>query len=215
MSVIESQLADELLEGAFRASYRYPADFVGFAAVVQAPGGRSEAERVSVEVSAEGVTVEGSSGLDEWASEQIRSMVAHRLGRPYAEGDGRHPKRVVDDAHPLGVLVELDDGMASSYRVADEQITVVTRQPGPRRFSIAVQERSQARGGVFLPKEFAVFTWAPDGALEVSEAYSDEYVEVDSLLLPSSRRVIRADRDGVTARQLTLADHLVAGGSAS
>ena len=88
-----------------------------------------------------GVSVTGAEGLDDWAPEQVRSMVGHRLGRPYDEGDGRHAKRVIEDDHPLGALVQLDDGMSSSYRVADGQIALVTRQPGPKRFSIAVQSR--------------------------------------------------------------------------
>ena len=54
-----------------------------------------------------------------------------------------------------------------------------------------------------------MFYWDVDGALEASEAYSDEYVEVDGVFLPAKRRVIRADGDGVSARLLTLTDHVL------
>lgn len=211
MSVVELERADVLLEEAQRAGYRYPPAFHGFRATLQTADATTEPALVAVSIGKDGVSVEGAEGLGGWAAEQIRSMVAHRLARPYEDGDGRHAKRAVDDGSPLGALVELEDGMSSSYRVAEGQIALVTRQPGPHRFSIAVQARLQVAEGAFLPKEFAVFHWGADGALEAAEAYSDVYAEVDELLLPASRRVIRADRDGVvSARQLTLKDHSLA-----
>jgi hypothetical protein len=214
MSVIDREQADVLLEGAQQTGYRYPPEFSGFTATLQSSVDAG-AQTVSVAVGAEGVSVAATEGLDSWAPEQVRSMVGHRLGRTYDEGDGRHSKRVVEDDHILGSLVQLDDGMSSSYRVADGQIALVTRQPGPKRFSIAVQSRVQTEHGSYLPAEFAVFYWGLDGSLEASEAYSDTYAEVDSLFLPEKRRVIRADGDGVSARLLTLTDHVLMAGVGS
>lgn len=215
MSVAEREQADVLLEEAQRSGYRYPLEFRGFRATLHTPGAGATSREVSVTTGEEGIEIVGAEGLDGWASEQVRSMVAHRLGRPYGEGDGRHVKHVVDDDHPLGTLVQLEDGMSSSYRIADGQIAVVTRQPGPKRFSIAVQARLETADGTFLPAEFAVFYWGTDGGLDAAEAYSDTYLEVDSLFLPAARRVIRADRDGVSARRLTLADHVLTTEAAS
>ena len=209
MSVIEKEQADVLLEEAQRTGYRYPLTFRGFGATLLFSGAEQASRAVTVTAGEDGVAVTGADGIDSWASEQVRSMVAHRLRRPYDEGDGRHAKRVVVDDHPLGALVQLDDGMSSSYRVADGQIALVTRQPGPKRFSIAVQSRLETEDGTFLSAEFAVFYWNIDGSLEASEAFSDEYVEVDSLFLPARRRVIRADGEGVSARLLTLTDHVL------
>lgn len=214
MSVIDREQADILLEGAQQAGYRYPATFSGFTAKLQSSVD-VEAEPVRVIAGADGVTVATPDGIDGWAPEQVRSMVGHRLGRPYDEGDGRHTKRVVEDDHILGSLVQLDDGMSSSYRVVDGQIALVTRQPGPKRFSIAVQSRVETADGSYLPAEFAVFYWDVDGSLEASEAYSDTYIEVESLWLPERRRVIRADGNGVSARLLTLTHHVLTPGIGS
>ena len=208
-SVLTGAAADAALEEAQRTGYRYPPEFRGFTAVMALDddGGGAGESRVSVSVEDAGVSVEGSSGADPWALEQIRSMVSHRLGRAYEAGDGRFPKRLVEHEGPLGALIEVDDGMRSSYRVSHGQITLVTRRPGGTRFSIAVQERTEAGAGAFLPQAFTVFYWDAEGALVASEAFSDRYVDVGSLLLPASRRVVRADRNGVTARWVTLREH--------
>ena len=209
MSVIDAEQADVLLEAAQQTGYRYPPSFRGFCASLLVSGAELASHTVNVAVGKGGVAITSPDGVDSWATDQVRSMVAHRLGRTYEEGDGRHAKRVVEDDHLLGPLVQLDDGMSSSYRVADGQIALVTRQPGPKRFSIAVQSRIETEDGSYLPAEFAVFFWGLDGSLEASEAYSDTYVKVDSLFLPEKRRVIRADGDGVSARLLTLTDHIL------
>lgn len=205
--------ADELLGAAARSTYRYPAGFAGFDARLRLDTDAGSAETpVAVRVDDGRVTVEGERSSElEWATDQLRSVVSHRLARPYEEGDGVHGKRLREDGSPLGKLVELDDPMSSSYRVDDGRITLVTRRPEGRPFSIAVQGRTPAPDGSAVPTEFTVFFWDGEGRLEAAEAYSDEYVAAGSLLLPATRLVVRANDEGILVRRLSLSDHALVG----
>jgi hypothetical protein len=59
-----------------------------------------------------------------------------------------------------------------------------------------------------VPTSFSVFYWdAETGALTATEAYRDAVVDVDGIFLPSSRRVVRGDGDGLSVRELDLAEH--------
>jgi hypothetical protein len=202
--------AEELLRGAHRQSYRYPPGFRGFTAALRLEAGSGQSEG-SVEVELEdGKVVARVEGADDaWAADQIRSLVAHRLGRRYEDGDGLHEKRLVEDGDALGALVELDDSMESSYRVDRGAIALVTRRPGGHRFSIAVQSRMQAPGGTVVPTAFAVFYWAADDRLEASEAYVDAYVAEGAFLLPAERLVVRADDGGILSRRISLSGHVL------
>jgi hypothetical protein len=208
-----SSPADELLGGAARSTYRYPPEFAGFDARLRLQSDAGSVETpVSVRVEDGRVTVEGDGSPElEWATDQLRSVVSHRLARPYEEGDGAHGKRLREDGSPLGKLVELDDSMSSSYRVDDGRITLVTRRPEGRPFSIVVQGRTPAPDGSAVPTEFTVFFWDAGGRLEAAEAYTDEYVQAGSLLLPASRLVVRAGDEGILVRRLTLSEHALVG----
>lgn len=149
-----------------------------------------------------------------WLERELRSIVGHRQASTYETGDGRHAKRIGEAAgHPLGTLVELDDEYTSSYRVSGEELSTVTRTMGSRRFTIVVHERMEAPGGTALPTSFSVFYWdAASGALETAEAYRDQAVEVDGILLPQARTIVRGNADGLSVRSLHLAGHeLLAG----
>ena len=138
--------ADALLREAHERGYRFPAEFDGFTARIgwETPAGSGEG---TVEVRPGGETPVETSELDDWASRQLRSMVAHRSPRPYEEGDGAIAKRVTDDAHTLGSKIELDDEMSSSYLVGNGQIAAVTRTAHGSRFTIVVQGRTPAGDG--------------------------------------------------------------------
>lgn len=201
-----TKTADALLREAQDRGYRFPTTFDGFTARIgwETPDGSGEGT-AEIRVGVESPVV--TSEIDDWASGQLRSLLAHRSPRPYEEGDGAIAKRIADDAHPLGSRIELDDTMESSYLVGNGQIAAVTRNAHGSRFTIVIQGRTPALDGTFVPTTFCVAFWDRDGALAASEAYTDAYTELAGVLVPSSRTVVRADGDGLSVRRLTLSQH--------
>ena len=159
------------------------------------------------------VEVDGGEHDLAWATRELRSIVGHRQASDYDRGDGAHEKRLAASAHVLGELVELGDSLESSYRVSDDEISTVTRTLGERRLTIVVHERLHASDGTGLPTSFSVFYWdAASGALASAEAYRDVPVDVEGILLPASRTIVRGASDGLAVRSLELTGHeLVAG----
>ncbi len=205
--------ADELVRRAHARAYRYPAGLAGFrASVGWQVDDRSGSGTVTARTGAEvGIELDADVSGDDraWVERELRSIVAHRQASTYEEGDGRHAKRVGEDSgHRLGTLIELDDEYGSSYRVSGEELSTVTRTLGGRRFTIVVHERMTAPDGAGLPTSFSVFYWdAGSGDLAASEAYRDVPVEVDGILLPASRTIVRAASDGLSVRSLELSGH--------
>lgn len=197
--------ADYLLRQAHDRGYRFPTTFDGFTARIgwETPDGSGEG---TAEVRLREESPVETSEIDDWASGQLRSIVAHRAPRPYEEGDGAIAKRITDDTHPLGSRIELDDAMESSYLVGDGQIVAVTRNAHGSRFTIVIQGRTPAPDGTFVPTTFCVAFWDRDGAFAASEAYTDTYTELGGVLVPASRTVVRADNDGVSVRRLFLSE---------
>ena len=202
--------ADALLREAHERGYRFPVTFHGFTAQIdwETPDGSGDG---TVEVRLGEETPVETSELDDWANGQLRSLIAHRSPRPYEEGDGAIEKRVTDDDHALGSRIELDDAMESSYVISNGQIAAVTRTAHGSRFTIVVQGRTPAGDGTSVPTTFCVAFWDGDGALKASEAYTDTYTELDGVLVPATRTVVRADNDGLSVRRLVLSDHAAVG----
>jgi hypothetical protein len=210
-------LADELVRRAHARAYRYPEAFAGFSAGVRWQVDDRSGEGVVVarpgpEIELDLDAPEADRG---WVERELRSIVGHRQASAYERGDGRHAKRIAEeDGHPLGTLVELGDEYDSSYRVSHEQLTAVTRTMGGRRFTIVVHERVETPDGRGLPVSFTVFYWdAESGALTATEAYRDDTVDVDGVLLPRSRTIVRGDGDGLAVRSLRLSGHALLAGS--
>jgi hypothetical protein len=204
-------LADELVRRAHARAYRYPEAFAGFRAALDWRVGERSGEGAVVARSGPEIELEIDAADDDraWVERELRSIVGHRQASAYERGDGRHTKRVADEAgHPLGVLVELGDEYASSYRVSGDELAAVTRTMGDRRFTIVVHERAEMGDGTALPTAFTVFYWDVEtGALSASEAYRDTAVDVDGVFLPQSRVVVRGDAEGLAVRSLHLAGH--------
>lgn len=198
-----TKTADALLREAHERGYRFPTTFDGFTARIgwETPDGSGEG---TAEVRLREESPVETSEIDDWANGQLRSIVAHRSPRPYEEGDGAIAKRITDDEHALGSRIELDDAMESSYLVGNGQIAAVTRNAHGSRFTIVIQGRTPALDGTFVPTTFCVAFWDRDGALAASEAYTDTYTELDGVLVPASRTVVRADNDGLSVRRLFL-----------
>jgi hypothetical protein len=58
-----------------------------------------------------------------------------------------------------------------------------------------------------VPTTFCVAFWDEGESLAATEAYTDSYTELDGVLVPESRSIVRADSSGLTARRLVLSEH--------
>lgn len=147
-----------------------------------------------------------SKDQNDWLSDQVDSIFAHRRGGDFDKGEGKDPITFGPDDHsPLGRMVELHDRLQSRYRIRDNQVVEVTRTMGGQRFTITVLETTRTDDGKYLPREFLV-TYFDDktGAIQRSQAFTDTYAQIDGLWLPTSRRVITAADGKFTTRTITL-----------
>ena len=204
--------AHELLERAHDAAYRYPPNFAGFTARVEA---RHDALIATGRIRVAGprdvvVEIDADETLRSWLERELGSLVGHRWGLPYHEADGRHTLRLdPDQSHPLGQLIKVeDDRFDSSYRVQDGHISQVNRRMGTNSFSILIQERIVTTDGQTLPNHFTVTHWDNErGRLVRAESYEDRFVTVDGVPLPQQRRVVVASDEGTVVHELALRDH--------
>ena len=204
--------ADELVRTAHARVYRYPDTFQGFRAALAWRTDQAYGEGTVVARKGPEVDVADAAGAElDWVTKELRSIVGHRQFNEYEAGDGQHEKSL-GSAHVLGEVVELGDSMDSSYRVASGEISTVTRTMGGQRFTIVIQDRHAFADGRTLPVNFGVFFWDADtGALNATELYRDEVVEVGGIQLPALRRVVRADGSGLAVRELALSGHELLG----
>jgi hypothetical protein len=144
----------------------------------------------------------------EWLDDQVGSLFGHRRGGDFDKGDGANPISFGPDDHsPLGRMVVLHDGLNSSYRVQDKQVTEVTRTMGDERFTITVLETTRTESGKYLPRQFMVTYFdAKTGAIKRAQAFTDAYAKTDGIWTPLSRRVITAENGGFTTRTLTFSN---------
>lgn len=194
-----------LLKSTRETSQSFPANFAGVTVnIVLNDNGKVAKGTLSYEAGKSGeLKVEG---LDEdtksWLNDQAMSVIAHRRGGDFAKGDGRHPITFgEDDNSPADRRVVLNDSMKSSYRVRNGQVVEVDRTMGMDHFTITVLETTKTPDGKFLPRHFTITYFdAKSGALKRSEAFTDEYKQVDGIWFPASRRVVRAENGNVITR---------------
>jgi hypothetical protein len=195
----------DLLKSTRETSKNFPANFAGVTTeIVLNDNGKVAKGSLSYEAGKTGeLKIEG---VDEetkgWLNEQSMSVIAHRRGGDFAKGDGRHPITFgEDDNSPAGRRVVLNDSMKSSYRVRNSQVVEVDRTMADSHFTITVLETTQTPDGKFLPRHFTVTYFdAKSGALRRSEAFTDEYKQVNGVWFPASRRVVRAENGKVITR---------------
>jgi hypothetical protein len=191
---------------ATRASW---ADFTGFSAKVEGSvDGRAFAGKVAV--AADGTV---KAQVDDpvarpWLEDQLGSIVMHRM----ADSDREKPVlRFADDDenHPLGRLLTFQGGrFASSYRVKDDQITVVNRHVGPKNFSITVLDNTPNAEGKFLPHSYLVHYWdTASGKLDRVETFAQTWTRVGPWDLPVRHTLITSSDAGVSVRSVTLSGH--------
>jgi hypothetical protein len=201
--------AHAVLQAAHEGGYRFPADFAGFSADVRVErDGMAQTGRVALrsprEIDIDLTADEETLG---WLRQELGSMAGHRWPTPYAESDGRWTLTLEEGAgNLLGDLVRVhDDPFNSSYRLRDGRIAQVNRQMGPTRFSINIHEHTQTADGRTLPAVFTVAFWdTAQGRLTRTDEYLDRYVEVDGVQLPTERRILRVEDDGISVRKMTL-----------
>jgi hypothetical protein len=218
-SVANDLSAHQLLREAHQGGYRFPVQFGGFTAQIRFTDGGPEAAGLATVRAPRDVALEIDAGeaAEGWIRQELGSMAGHRWPSSYEEGDGRYGLTREDEEHPLGPLLRLQgDPYASSYRVKGGRISQVNRQMGPTRFSITIQAHTIVPDGRVLPVSFMVSYWSVENErLTRADAYTDQYAEVEGVLLPKSRRVVTADDSGFRVRELTLADHRLLAGSAT
>lgn len=210
--------AHAAMREAHDAAYRLPEGFGGFTARVTYI---EDARRVEGTLRVSGPrAIELDLPVDEaargWLTREIGSIAGHRWHLPYDEADGGHTLALsAADDSPLGQFVRVaNDRLDSSYRVADGGISQVNRTMGTLRFSIQIQARIMTADGRALPAHFTVFYWnTEDGRLTRSDVYHDEYVAIADVYLPAARRIITADDNGISVREVRFDGHEVLAGS--
>jgi Protein of unknown function (DUF3386) len=144
-----------------------------------------------------------------WLEDQLASLVMHRL--PPSEPRAAPLLRFADHdtTHPLGRLLTFEGGrFASSYRVKDDQITVVNRQIGRQTMTITVLSNTPAGPDKFLPSQYLVHTWdSATGRLQRVETVQDDWKNVGAFALPSHHKVLTSSDSGLSARSVTLSRH--------
>jgi hypothetical protein len=142
-----------------------------------------------------------------WIQEKLMNLLGHRRGGDFAQGDGRNPLSFGKEPdNAFGKLIELNDGLGSSYRVNDNKVTEVTRTMGGTRFTISVLETMEADPGKYLAGHFAVaYRDEKTGALMKFEGYRDSYSQFDGVWLPTERIVVEfTEKAAPTMRSLRL-----------
>ena len=148
-----------------------------------------------------------------WLDDQVLSMLGHRRGGDFAQGDGRFPITFGAEGSASkrwGRLVQLNDNFQSAYRVRDNKVVEVTRTMGNLRFTISVLETIQAETGKYLSEHFIVsYRDARTGALQEVQGFRDAYTRLEgtphgTLWLPSRRLVIFFEKENDSPRMRTI-----------
>jgi hypothetical protein len=207
--------ARELLQRAFERTARWRADFTGFsAALLGNDDGVEYRGTVHVAPPRAVDVVLPEADLQQWAQQQLASMVGHRGYRTFDQSDGKYVLTLgPEEAHPLGRLVNIHgDGMNSRYRVRDERICQIHRATERVKFTINIEDTMTTSDGKVLTTRFTVYYFAPStGQLTQVESFTDAYTEVGGVVLPQARRVTYAENGEVRVRELILSEHALLG----
>jgi hypothetical protein len=211
-TVANDPAAHDLLRAAHERGYRFPVGFGGFSATVTLSTDSATTEgTVAVRAPRDLILDLDVSEEDAgWVRQEIASIAGHRWPTPYEQSDGRWTLTLSDDsANPLGQSIKVhDDPFDSGYRVRDGKISQVLRKMGPTRFTITMLDHQPAVDGRLLPSLFTVTFWDTENdRLTRSDAYTDSYVVVDGVTVPSYRRVVTFKDDGQSVRELSISNH--------
>jgi hypothetical protein len=147
-----------------------------------------------------------------WLQDQLDSLVMHRIAQASESADAHQPRLRFaddDDDHPLGRLLAVDgDQMGSSYRIKNQQITVVIRRMGKQNMTITVLDSDKNADGRFLPHSYVVHYWdAATGKLNRVETFQERSLRVGSWDLPVLRSIVTASDSGLSVKVVNLSKH--------
>ena len=202
--------AVETFERAIAARAAWP-DFKGFTAQASVYNdGRRNEGPVTVKSDGE-VTFGGEPALaDEaardWLCDQLHSMVIHRV--PSSDIRSKPVLRFADtdDQHPLGRLLTFHGGrFASTYRIRDDEITVVNRSLGKENMSLQMLASERNAEGKVLPRAYQVqYRDAATGTITRIETTRQTWQRTGNLDLPNTLSQSVSSASGVSVRSLTL-----------
>lgn len=185
-------------------------DFPGFTAqIAGSVDGRDFSGDMKVDANGSVEIEISDDAVYEWVEDQLNSLVMHRLRQ---DDDGTQPVlQFADDAedHALGRLLTFVGGhFASSYRVKDDQITVVNRNLGKQNMTITVLDNQPNEDGQFLPHSYVVQYWdANTGDLLRAQTFQNRWQRLGNIDLPSELTVTEASAAGLSVRNITLSEH--------
>ncbi len=193
---------------AARAAWK---DFKGFTAQASVYlDGRRSSGQVTVKPDGD-VSLEGEPKLDdeaarEWVRDQLHSLVIHRV-----PSSGIQSKPVLsfadkEEEHPLGRLLTFHGGrFASTYRVRDDEITVVNRSLGRENMSLQMFETERNAENKVLPRAYQVqYRDAHTGAITRVESFRNRWQRIGKLDLPETLAQTVSSASGVSVRSLKL-----------
>jgi hypothetical protein len=200
---------------AHRAEWR---DFPGFSAELTGQlDGRPFAGKVTVQKDGSVELQTDDPAAKSWLQDQLDSLVMHRLAPPASDSADTHQPRLhfadLDDDHPLGRLIAVQgDAMGSSYRIKDQQITVVNRRMGKQNMTITVLDSDKNPEGRFLPHSYVVNYWdAASGKLNRVETFQERSQRIGTWDLPVKRSILTASESGLSVKVIELSKHALLG----
>ncbi len=198
---------------AHRAVWR---DFPGFSADLAGQlDGRPFTAKLTVQKDGSVELQTDDMAAKPWLSDQLDSLVLHRLAQPGSDAADTHQPRLrfaaEPDDHPLGRLLTVaGDAMGSSYRVKDRQITVVNRRMGKQNMTITVLDSDKTPEGQFLPHSYVVNYWdAASGKLDRVETFQERFRRIGSWDLPVSRSILTASQTGLSVKVVEFSKHVL------
>jgi len=142
----------------------------------------------------------------DWLSDQLHSMVIHRVP---ASGIAAKPVLSFADTeadHPLGRLLTFHGGrFASTYRIRDNEITVVNRSLGGENMSLQMLNSERNADQKILPLAYQVtYRDASTGAIARIETYRHRWQRIGPYDLPESLTQTVSFAAGLETRWLLL-----------
>lgn len=144
----------------------------------------------------------------DWLREQLHSMVIHRVPSSDIRSKPVLCFADTDDSHPLGRLLTFHGGrFASTYRIRDDEITVVNRGLGRENMSLQMLDSERNADGKVLPRAFQVqYRDATTSAITRVETTRQTWQRIGKLDLPATLSQTVSSASGVSTRSLTLKD---------
>ncbi|MBC8113615.1 MAG: DUF3386 family protein [Candidatus Saccharimonas sp.] len=142
----------------------------------------------------------------EWVRDQLHSLVIHRVPSSGIQSQPVLSFADKDDAHPLGRLLTFHGGrFASTYRIRDDEITVVNRNLGRENMSLQMLESERNAENKVLPRAYQVqYRDAETGAITRIDTFRNRWQRVGKLDLPESLTQTVSSAGGVSVRSLKL-----------